>query len=205
MIAEPQPQGPGCVLGEVWEVGRRGGDAEGQRGQTGGVDAEERRGGARSTAIDAETGPSEGRRRLAKPRQDEGVWGGRWKARRVLPQAGVAGRGRSRRRPQTPDSRPGGRGAANLRERPCDGDRPHAAWWGDLTSRWTEAGGGGVGAGGLVGAPSGGLGDASADGWAPGGGCLAQGAWPPASGRGPDAPQRPRPPVCLPGVPGTAG
>jgi hypothetical protein len=142
VIAEPQQPGPVCVLGEVWEVGRRGVDAEGQRCQTGGVDAEERRGGARSTAIDAETGPSDGRRRLAKPRQDEGVWGGRWQARRVMPQAGVAVRGRRSRRPQPPDSRPGCRGAANLRERPCDGDRPHAAWWGDLTDRWTEAGGG---------------------------------------------------------------
>jgi hypothetical protein len=63
---------------EVWEVGRRGLDDEVQRGQTGGVDAEERRVVARVKAIHADTGQRDGSRRMAQPRQDEGLWVGRW-------------------------------------------------------------------------------------------------------------------------------
>ena len=128
------------MLGEVWAVGRSGFDDDVQRCQTGGVDAEEMRVGARIQAMHAETGQSDGSRRMAKPLQEEGVWVGRWKARRVMPPAGVSVRGRSRRRPQTTDSRHGVRVAANLLERPCDVDRPNTAWCGDITSLWTEAG-----------------------------------------------------------------
>ena len=140
MIAEHQQPWPVCVLCEVWEVGRSGVYDDVQRCKTGGVDAEEMRVVARIQAMHAETGQSDGSRRMAKPLQDEGFWVGRWKARRLRQQAGVSVRGRSRRRPHTTDSRHGFRVAANLLERQCDVDRPNAAWCGDITYLWTEAG-----------------------------------------------------------------
>ena len=128
------------MLCEVLEVGRSGFYDYVQRCKTGCVDAEEMRVVARIKAIHAETGQSYGSRRMAKQLQDEGFWVGRWKARRLMQQAGVSVRGRSRRRPHTTDSRHGFRVAANLLERQFDVDRPNAAWCGDITYLWTEEG-----------------------------------------------------------------
>jgi putative transposase len=128
------------VLCAVLEVGRSGFYDYVQRGKTGSVDAEELRVLARVKAIHAETGQSYGSRRLAKQLQDESLVVGRWKARRLMQRAGVSVRCRSRRRPQTTDSRHGFRVAANLLERQFDVDRPNAAWCGDITYLWTEEG-----------------------------------------------------------------
>ena len=70
----------------------------------------------RVRAIHAETGQRYGSRRMAKALQDEGYKVGRHKARRLMKDAGVEVRRRSRRKPQTTDSRhdyrvaPNGRG-----------------------------------------------------------------------------------------------
>jgi putative transposase len=128
------------VLCEVLEVGRSGFYDYVQRCKTDRVDAEEMRVLARVKAIHAETGQSYGSRRMAKQLQDEGFLVGRWKARRLMQQAGVSVRCRSRRRPQTTDSRHGFRVAANLLERQFDVDRPNTAWCGDITYLWTEEG-----------------------------------------------------------------
>ena len=110
------------MLCEVLEVGRSGFYDYVQRCKTGGVDAAELRVLARVKAIHAETGQSYGSRRMAKQLQDEGFLVGRWKARRLMQQAGVSVRCRTRRRPPTTDSRHSFRVAANLLERQFDVD-----------------------------------------------------------------------------------
>ena len=122
-----------CMLCAVVEGSRRGFYDDVERGKTGGVDAEERRMLARVKAMHAETGQSDGSRRMAKQLQDEGVAVGRGKARRLMPHAGVSVRRRGRRCPQTTDSRHGWGVAPNLRERTFDVTAPHVVWCGDIT------------------------------------------------------------------------
>jgi len=94
---------------------------------------------ARVKAIHAETGHRDGSRRRAKPLPAEGDAVGRDKARRLMPQAGVAVR-RRKRGPVTTDSRHGAAVAPNLWARPFDVAPPDTVWVGDITSVWTAEG-----------------------------------------------------------------
>ena len=91
-------------------------------------------------AIAAETPHSDGRRRMAKRRHDEGVAVGRCKARRWMPQAGVAVRRARPRHPITTNSRHGYGVAPNLLARQFDVERPDQGWAGDITYVWTAEG-----------------------------------------------------------------
>ena len=70
-------------------------------------------------AIHTQRRQSDGHRRMAKPLQADALPGGRYKARRLMPEAGVAVRHR-KRYPVTTDSRHGDAVAPNLVARPCD-------------------------------------------------------------------------------------
>jgi putative transposase len=90
-------------------------------------------------AIAAETQPSYGRRRMAKPLPDEGVAVGRGTARRLMQQAGVAVRRARPHPPLTTDSRYDGV-APHLLARPCDVERSAHAGVGEITSVWIAEG-----------------------------------------------------------------
>ena len=77
---------------------------------------------------------------MSTPLQAEGEEGGRFTARRFMPQAGVSVAGRRRRGPQPTDSRHGERGAPHLLARHCDVTAPNVAWCGDVTDIWPEEG-----------------------------------------------------------------
>ncbi len=88
----------------------------------------------------AKTRHSEGRRRLATQRQEEGYEIGRCKVRRLLQQAGVTVAGRCRPRPHTTARRHGATVAPHLLERPCDVGAPKVAWCGDIPYNGPEEG-----------------------------------------------------------------
>jgi putative transposase len=88
----------------------------------------------------AETGPRDGSRRLAKPRQAQGVAVGRAKARRLRQDAGLAVRRRPRRGPVTTDRQHRYPVAPNLLARQVEVDKPEHVWVGAMTSVWTAAG-----------------------------------------------------------------
>jgi transposase InsO family protein len=94
---------------------------------------------ARVKAIAAQTRHRYGSRRLAKPLQAEGDAVGRWKARRLMPEAGISGR-RRKRCPVTTDSRHGDAVAPNLLARQFDVAQPDPVWVGDITYVWTAEG-----------------------------------------------------------------
>lgn len=94
---------------------------------------------ARVQAMATQTGHSYGSRRMAKPLQAEGYAVGRYKARRLMPQAGVSVRRRTRG-PVTTDSRHGDAVAPNLLARPCDVAPPDTVWGGEITDVWTAEG-----------------------------------------------------------------
>jgi len=91
-------------------------------------------------AIAAQTGQSSGSRRMAKQLQAEGYIVGRYKARRLMQQAGVTVRRPVPRPPQTTDSRHGHAVAPNLLARQFDVEQPNQAWVGDMTYLWTAEG-----------------------------------------------------------------
>jgi transposase InsO family protein len=76
---------------------------------------------------------------MAKPLQADGVPVGRYNARRLMPEAGVAVRHR-KRGPVTTDSRQGDAVAPKLLARQVDVAQSNTVWAGDITSLWTAAG-----------------------------------------------------------------
>jgi transposase InsO family protein len=87
---------------------------------------------ARVKAIAAQTGQSYGSRRMSKQLQAEGYTVGRYKARRLMQQAGVAVHRPAHRRPQTTDSRHQYGVAPNLLARQFDVEKPDHAWVGEI-------------------------------------------------------------------------
>jgi hypothetical protein len=104
-MAQHQGRWPVSVLCEVLQVSRSGFYASVQRQPSRCIDAEEAALVARVQAIAVETRHSYGSRRLAKPRQDDGFAVGRYKARRLMPQARVTVERRKKRGPGTTDRR----------------------------------------------------------------------------------------------------
>lgn len=94
---------------------------------------------ARVRAIHAQTGQSYGSRRLAKPRQNEGSAIGRFRARRLMKQAGVALK-LAKHSTGTTDSRQAHPVAPNLVARPLAVEQPNHVWAGAMTYLWTAAG-----------------------------------------------------------------
>ena len=76
---------------------------------------------------------------MATQLQAEGYAVGRYKARRLMQQAGVSVR-RRQRCPVTTDSRHGYAVAPNLLARQFDVAQPDTVWVGDITYEWTEEG-----------------------------------------------------------------
>ena len=95
---------------------------------------------AQVQAIARATRYSYGSRRMAKQLQAAGFAVGRYKARQLMRQAGIAVRRPPRRRPVTTDSRHGDRVAPNLLARQFDVDKPDQVWTGDITYVWTAEG-----------------------------------------------------------------
>jgi transposase InsO family protein len=95
---------------------------------------------ARVQAIATTTRESYGSRRMARAFQDEGFKVGRYKARRLMQDAGVSVRRRPMRKPQTTDSRHGYGVAPNVLDCPFDVTEPNVAWAGDLSYIWTQEG-----------------------------------------------------------------
>lgn len=124
----------------VLDVRRRGVYAYAQPQATPQIDRDEVALFARGTAMQAETGPRDGRRRMAKPRQEDGCAVGRAKARRVRQDAGVTVRRRTRRGPVTTASQHGEAVAPTLLARPFEVEKPPHVWAGDITSGWTAEG-----------------------------------------------------------------
>ena len=94
----------------------------------------------RVRAIDAATGQCYGSRRMAKALQAEGYQVGRYKAHRLMKEAGVSVKRRTMRKPQTTDSRHDYKVAPNIVNREFDVAQPNAVWVGDLTYLWTQEG-----------------------------------------------------------------
>jgi putative transposase len=138
-IVQHQETWPLAVLCEVLEVSRSGFYAYAQRQAAPRMDRDEVALLARVKAIHAETGHSYGSRRMAKQLQAEGYAVGRYKARRLMQQAGVAVR-RRKRGPVTTDSRHGYAVAPNLLARQFDVAQPDTVWVGDITYVWTAEG-----------------------------------------------------------------
>jgi putative transposase len=139
LISAPQPTWPVTVLCAVWQVRRRGFYAYSQRQATARGEPDGLRRLPRVHAIQQATAHSDGRRRLAKPRQEEGLAVGRYHARRLMKPAGISV-GRPTRRPVTTASRHGDAVAPNLWARQCAVEQPDKVWAGDITSLWTAAG-----------------------------------------------------------------
>ena len=95
---------------------------------------------ARIQAIAAKTRWSYGSRRMARALQEEGFQVGRYKARRLMKDAGVVVKRRNTRKPQTTDSRHGYGVTPNVLDRGFDVAKPNVAWAGDLTYVWTQEG-----------------------------------------------------------------
>jgi putative transposase len=124
---------PMAVWCAVLAVSRSGVYASAQRHAPPRLDREEVVLLARVKARHAETGQSYGSRRRAKQRQAEGDAVGRDKARRLLRDAGVVVRRRTRRGPVTPDSQHGYAVAPHRLARQFDVDKPAQVWAGDMT------------------------------------------------------------------------
>jgi putative transposase len=139
-MAQHHDMWPVAVLCEVWGVRRSGFYTYRQRQAAPPIARDELAELARVTAIAAETGYSDGSRRMAKQLQAAGFTGGRHTARQLRRQAGMVVRRRTRRRPVTTDSRQGDHVAPNLLARPCDVDHPDHVWAGDITDVWTAEG-----------------------------------------------------------------
>jgi transposase InsO family protein len=139
-MAEHQETWPVAVLCAVLEVSRSGFYTYLQRQAASPVDREQVELIARVKAIAAQTRQSYGSRRMAKQLQAEGYPVGRYRARRLMQQAGVAVHRPAQRRPQTTDSRHQHGVAPNLLARQFDVEQPDQAWVGDITYVWTAEG-----------------------------------------------------------------
>lgn len=138
-IAQYQTTWPVTRLCDVWDVSRSGFYTYGQRPAVSGMDSAELPLLTRVRAIHAKTGQSDGSRRMAKPLQDDGFAVGRYKARRLMRQAGVAV-GRTKRRPLATDSRHAYPIAPDLLARGFDVAKPDHVWAGDITYVWRAEG-----------------------------------------------------------------
>jgi putative transposase len=139
-MAAHQETGPVAVLCEVFEGRRSGFDAYRHRQAAAPIDRAEVELVARVKAMAAQTGQSDGSRRMAQQRQAEGFQVGRCKARRLMQEAAVVVRRPTHRRPLTTNSRPGYGIAPPLLARQFDVEQPEQAWVGDITYVWTAAG-----------------------------------------------------------------
>jgi transposase InsO family protein len=131
---------PVAVLCEVFDVSRSGCSSYWQRHAVPTIEPDEVALLARVNAIHAETRQRYGSRRMAKQLQADGFTVGRYKARRVMPQAGVAVRRPRQRHPMTTDSRHRHAVAPHLLARQCDVAPPDQVWAGDITYLWTAEG-----------------------------------------------------------------
>jgi putative transposase len=138
-IMQHQETWPIAVLCAVLDVSRRGFYADAHRQAARYRDHDTAVLLARVRAMHTETRQSDGSRRMAKPLQADGVPVGRYNARRLMQEAGVAVRPR-KRGPSTTDSRQGDAVAPNLLARQFDGEPSDTVWAGDSTSLWTAAG-----------------------------------------------------------------
>jgi putative transposase len=131
---------PVAVLCEVLDVSRSGFYSYLQRHAAPTIERDEVALLARVKAIHAATRLSYGSRRMAKQLQADGFMVGRYKARRVMHQGGVAVRRPQQRRPMTTDSRHRYAVAPNLLARQFDVAQPDQVWVGDITYLWTAEG-----------------------------------------------------------------
>jgi transposase InsO family protein len=131
---------PTAVLCAVLDVSRSGFYAYAQQQAAPRIDRDEVALLARVKAIHAETGQSYGSRRMAKQLQAQGFAVGRAKARRLMQDAGLAVRRRTRRGPVTTDSQHHYTVAPNLLARQFEVAKPNQVWAGDMTSIWTAEG-----------------------------------------------------------------
>jgi transposase InsO family protein len=139
-IAEVQTTWPVAWLCEVMQVSRSGFYAYEHRQAHRTIDRVKLELLRRVRAMASDTRQSDGRRRMAKPLQDEGCSVGRAQARRLMQEAGV-----SVRRPRAPslvttDSRQGYGVADHVWGRQCEVAKPDQAWAGDITYIWTAEG-----------------------------------------------------------------
>jgi putative transposase len=128
------------VLCEVMQVSRSGFYAYQQRQAYPVIDPDKGALLARVKAIAAETRESYGSRRMAKQLQEEGCAVGRYKARRLMHEAGVRVRRALPRGPRTTESRHGYGIADNVLARHFDVAKPDQAWAGDIKYIWTAEG-----------------------------------------------------------------
>lgn len=138
-IMQHQETWPIAVLCEVLDVSRSGFYAYARRQAAPWRDHDEVALLARVRAIHTETRQSYGSRRMAKQLQAESCPVGRYKARRLMQEAGVAVRHR-KRCPLTTDSRHGYAVAPNLLARQFDVAQSNTVWAGDITYLWTAEG-----------------------------------------------------------------
>ena len=138
-MAQRQGPWPVAVLCAVLDVSRSGFDTYRRRCAVR-LDGNEVALVARVKAIAPQTRYSYGSRRMAKQLQEDGFTVGRYTARRLMHQAGVAVRRPRQRRPVTTDSRHGHPVAPNLLARQCDVERPDHVRVGDVTYVWTAEG-----------------------------------------------------------------
>lgn len=131
---------PVAVLCEVFDVSRSGFYSYVQRHAAPTIERDEVALLARVKAIHAETRQSYGSRRMAKQLQADGFTVGRYKARRVMHQAGVVVRRPRQRPPMTTDSQHHHAVAPNLLARQFDVALPDQVWTGDITYLWTAEG-----------------------------------------------------------------
>ena len=139
-INENRQRWPICVQCEVLQVSRSGFYDYVSRQTQPVINAPEVTLLARIQEIAAKTRNSYGTRRMAKALQQEGLPVGRYKARRLMKEAGVVVRRRNPRKPQTTDSRHGYGVAPNVLDRQFGVSEPNVAWAGDLTYIWTREG-----------------------------------------------------------------
>jgi putative transposase len=131
---------PIAVLCEVLDVSRSGFYAYAQQQAAPQIDRDELALRARVKAIHVETRQSYGSRRMAKQLQAEGFAVGRAKARRLMQEAGLTVRRRTRRGPVTTDSQHRYPIAPNLLARQFEVEQPNQVWAGDITYIWTAEG-----------------------------------------------------------------
>jgi putative transposase len=124
---------PIAVLCEVLDVSRSGFYAYAQQQAAPQIDRDEVALLARVKAIHVETRQNYGSRRMAKQLQAEGFAVGRAQARRLMQDAGLTVRRRTRRGPVTTNSQHRYPVAPNLLERQLAVEKPNEVWAGDIT------------------------------------------------------------------------
>jgi putative transposase len=139
-MAQHQQVWPIAILCEVLGVSRSGFYAYQQRIRRGALDHERLDLVARVKTLAATTRSSDGSRRIAQALQDDGFAVGRFKARRLMQEAGVTVKRPKKRGPFTTDIRHRDSVAPNVLARQFDVAQPNEAWAGDITYLWTAEG-----------------------------------------------------------------